>query len=215
MASQFHNRLVGTIVLVALGVIFLPDLLDGKKAREEEQFSEIPLRPATERRQTTEEHYTVISEPVSDDASVELPPASDDLSSADISETGKETSSAKPVNTTDKAKGDESKSAAVEQNAASKVDSLKSSSVAKSDQPAFTLQLGSFNNATNVAALVTQLRKAGFTAYTLPERPVDGQLTKVFVGPDVSEAKLKKLQQDIEKLTRLKGRVVPYNPLES
>ena len=46
MSSQFHNRLVGTVVLVALGVIFLPDILDGKKDRQEEQFSEIPLRPA-------------------------------------------------------------------------------------------------------------------------------------------------------------------------
>ncbi|MGL5907960.1 MAG: SPOR domain-containing protein, partial [Shewanella sp.] len=45
MSSQFHNRLVGTVVLVALGVIFLPDILDGKKDRKEEQFAEIPLRP--------------------------------------------------------------------------------------------------------------------------------------------------------------------------
>ncbi|EAS4517614.1 TPA: cell division protein DedD, partial [Salmonella enterica] len=29
MASKFQNRLVGTIVLVALGVIVLPGLLDG------------------------------------------------------------------------------------------------------------------------------------------------------------------------------------------
>lgn len=31
MASKFQNRLVGTIVLVALGVIILPWLLDGQK----------------------------------------------------------------------------------------------------------------------------------------------------------------------------------------
>lgn len=30
MASRFQSRLVGTIVLVAVGVIILPDLLDGK-----------------------------------------------------------------------------------------------------------------------------------------------------------------------------------------
>lgn len=32
MASKFQNRLVGTIVLVALGVIVLPGLLDGQKS---------------------------------------------------------------------------------------------------------------------------------------------------------------------------------------
>lgn len=31
MASKFQNRLVGTVILVALGVILLPGLLDGKK----------------------------------------------------------------------------------------------------------------------------------------------------------------------------------------
>lgn len=31
MASKFQSRLVGTIVLVAIGVIVLPDVLDGKK----------------------------------------------------------------------------------------------------------------------------------------------------------------------------------------
>ena len=45
MNRQFQNRLVGTIVLVALGVIFLPDLLDGKKTQVVEEFTEIPLRP--------------------------------------------------------------------------------------------------------------------------------------------------------------------------
>lgn len=32
MASKFQNRLVGTIILVAIGVIVLPDVLDGKNA---------------------------------------------------------------------------------------------------------------------------------------------------------------------------------------
>ncbi|MDO2947726.1 SPOR domain-containing protein [Aeromonas simiae] len=50
MASQFQNRLVGTVILVALVVIFLPDLLDGNKQQEveEESFAKIPLRPELE-----------------------------------------------------------------------------------------------------------------------------------------------------------------------
>ena len=49
MASKFQNRLVGTVILVALVVIFLPDLLDGHKlAQKEEAFAKIPLRPDLE-----------------------------------------------------------------------------------------------------------------------------------------------------------------------
>ncbi|MBC3620244.1 SPOR domain-containing protein [Vibrio metschnikovii] len=45
MASKFQSRLVGTIILVAIGVIVLPDLLDGKKMHYQEDVASIPLRP--------------------------------------------------------------------------------------------------------------------------------------------------------------------------
>lgn len=45
MASKFQSRLVGTIILVAIGVIVLPDLLDGKKIHYQEDVASIPLRP--------------------------------------------------------------------------------------------------------------------------------------------------------------------------
>lgn len=41
MASKFQNRLVGTIVLVALGVIVLPGLLDGQKKHYQDEFSRL------------------------------------------------------------------------------------------------------------------------------------------------------------------------------
>ncbi len=50
MATQFQNRLVGTLVLVCLGVIFLPDLFDGKKAHNKENFQSIPLQEEFEER---------------------------------------------------------------------------------------------------------------------------------------------------------------------
>ena len=45
MASKFQNRLTGTIVLVALGVIILPGLLDGQKKHYRDEFAAIPLVP--------------------------------------------------------------------------------------------------------------------------------------------------------------------------
>ncbi|WP_116472875.1 cell division protein DedD [Zobellella maritima] len=45
MATQFQHRLVGTVILFALGVIFLPDLLDGKKQLVQDEAVTIPLRP--------------------------------------------------------------------------------------------------------------------------------------------------------------------------
>ncbi|EPE37438.1 hypothetical protein O1U_0741 [Candidatus Photodesmus katoptron Akat1] len=44
MGSKFQNRLVGTIVLVSITVIVLPDLLDGEKIRYEDPIESIPIR---------------------------------------------------------------------------------------------------------------------------------------------------------------------------
>lgn len=45
MATQFQNRLIGTVILVSFGVIFLPDLLMGKKNDISAPAGSIPLRP--------------------------------------------------------------------------------------------------------------------------------------------------------------------------
>ncbi len=342
MSSQFHNRLVGTIVLVALGVIFLPDMLDGKQPRKEEKFAEIPLRPATLTQSPPAQAFEVVSAPEGGDdyadliepvinseedlaQAVKASPASgaktdtsklaakkdetksqtvssdknaaksDALKTAAVkpkseaevkpksepkSEPKKEvvktataktdsapskqtaavkTEKAKPeaakteVTKTPVAKAEtakvestktdkpketvkvEASKADVAKTSVAKTDTAKvdttntdkpketvktaakeeSPKVATSSKAGLTLQLGAFSSADNVKSLVAQLRKSGYKAYTVPESPKDGALTKVFVGPDVSEAKLKKTQEEIETLTRLKGRIIPFNPLES
>lgn len=43
--SAFQNRLVGTVILVALAVIFLPDIFDGEKVSHQDTFVELPQRP--------------------------------------------------------------------------------------------------------------------------------------------------------------------------
>ncbi|ABV36265.1 sporulation domain protein [Shewanella sediminis HAW-EB3] len=206
MSSHFQNRLVGIIVLVALGVIFLPDILDGKKEHQVEQFSEIPLRPEVE------------SASLPDEALVAL----------DLSEKAKafesssvESDSAAPA--IEPATGAVSADKRAEPQAESKVVAkTESKSIVKAEKKptikpssAYTLQLGSFNNAANVRGLVKQLRGKGFNAYTLPVTPIDGKLTKVFVGPELSKSKLQSLQSGIEKLTKLKGRIVAYEPTAS
>ncbi|QSX35935.1 SPOR domain-containing protein [Shewanella sedimentimangrovi] len=203
MSSQFHNRLVGTVVLVALGVIFLPDILDGKKARVEEQFAEIPLRPEASAELLPASQFEPESLAEDDDAGAP--------SAADESVT--ETATAEPEPERKPAEAEVKQTAQAQPQTQAKPVQTQSQRSAK--QAAWTVQLGAFSNAANVQALVKKLRKAGFSAYTLPARPVDGKLTKVYIGPDVSQEKLTRLLTEVEKLTQLKGKVVAYDPLES
>lgn len=252
MSSQFHNRLVGTVVLVALGVIFLPDILDGKKDRQEEQFSEIPLRPTViEQQKADDDMFEVLSAEdtaalsgadatladagnnADSDKSAALVIAKQDVKAdvkaevkkPEVKQAEVKKPEAKPepkkeppkaTVKTEPAKKTETKAPTVAKTEKPKAETPKASIASRDSlKSGFTLQLGSFNNATNVKALIAQLRKSGFKAYTIPENPKDGVLTKVFVGPDVSEAKLKKIQVEVENLTRLKGWIVPFNPSES
>ncbi len=45
MASKFQSRLVGTVIIVAIGVIVLPDVFDGQKQHYKEEFAAIPIKP--------------------------------------------------------------------------------------------------------------------------------------------------------------------------
>lgn len=47
MTTALKNRLVGTIIIVALAVIFLPDILDGKKQTTQDLFVDLPEQPET------------------------------------------------------------------------------------------------------------------------------------------------------------------------
>ena len=49
MASTFQNRLVGTVIVVALAVIFLPNILDGKKDDNAALTMQIPSKPSLQR----------------------------------------------------------------------------------------------------------------------------------------------------------------------
>ncbi|OIN13158.1 cell division protein DedD [Oceanisphaera psychrotolerans] len=237
MATQFQHRLVGTVILVALGVIFLPDLLDGKQQLAPDEAVTIPLRPELEP-----------ARPV-----VTAPPAAEQLSAGEQERTGQsEPVAAKPeVWAMEQAK--EAPPVApkqVEQPVPPKPQPappapkpappapqpapvVKPAPIIKPApivQPApvikqiapqqvtpqqvapqqgnHVVQLGAFRNAANVNALVNKLRAAGYRAQTTPAVPREGQLNRVWVGPD-SKARLEQQLSALERLTGLKGSVRP------
>lgn len=174
MTAQFKNRLVGTIFLVALGVIFIPDILDGKKTRVEEEFNAIPFAPKLD----------------------SLPPLLIDLPSE----------SASAVQPSDVVAENSSETETT-------VVAGQSSTEVQFEKPAYIVQLGTFKNSQNVTRLVEKLRAEGFQAHSYPEPPVEGELNRVFVGPNVSKKALQQKQKKLKELTGLSGAVKPFDPL--
>jgi len=188
VAKPLHNRMVGTVVLLALGVLFLPDLLNGEKTRVEEQFATIPLRPEVQEATLSEEAFT----PVETQSAPAVAPLQED----DVTD-GVEVVA---VDITPKPQPEQTQAAPVE--------------TAMPTQSGWSIRLGSFRNAANVNRLVKELRAQDYPAYTVPAVPKEGELTVVFVGPEIDQDRIKALQKELAEQHSLQTQLVRYDPLK-
>ncbi|WBM71842.1 cell division protein DedD [Buttiauxella sp. WJP83] len=239
MASKFQNRLVGTIILVALGVIILPGLLDGQKKHYQDEFAAIPLVPKPG---DTDEPDML---PAATQALPSQPPegAAEEVragtatapgldiaslpgdSGAGIDEVPVTREQPKPKPVVEKPKPVEkpqSKTAAdqtaerlammnEEPPVAEKPAKQETAEKAPTGQ-AYVVQLGALKNADKVNEIVGKLRGAGFRVYTSPSTPVQGKVTRILVGPDASKDKLKASLGELSSLSGLNGVVMNYTP---
>ncbi|CAI3962584.1 DedD protein [Alteromonas macleodii] len=203
MTSALKNRLVGTIIVVALAVIFLPDFLDGKKQTNREPFVSVPAnppkKPIVEPESFPSERVAKAAVPaveIQDETALD-----DDLDSSGAGESGRAgeatTATAPAVKTFEE-----------EDNLASQT-VVNTKSVAD-DDAGWVIQLGSFRHEKNVKALLTKLEKAGYRAFSRKIQTSSGPLNKVFVGPDLDKKKLESALPHLKELTSLKGKVTTF-----
>ncbi|NIG87376.1 cell division protein DedD [Serratia symbiotica] len=212
MASKFQNRLVGTVILVALGVIILPGLLDGKKKHYEDEFAAIPLVPkpgdVEENTMLPPVTQPLLATPtVGAEALVEHQVAPE----VAVQQAGHQNTpppppvhKPMPLPTPVDVKPDlmpKPKPAPVQKSV-------------KEQAPvgqAYVVQLGALKNATRVDEIVSSLRLSGYRVFTVPSTPVQGQLTRIYVGPDASKQKLQSSLSALNAISGLSGQVKPYS----
>ncbi|MDC9604566.1 cell division protein DedD [Xenorhabdus griffiniae] len=211
MASKFQNRLVGTIVLVALGVIVLPMIFDGDKKYNENQFAAIPLVP----KPGDEEDIDSIP-PLTQNMPSTPPEGAAQAMQSQEQEPDIEMLSwpspaepitAPPVTVTPEPKKVEP---SPQQKAVTKP---KPEPTEQAPQAAaYVVQLGALKNADKVDEIVARLRLSGHQVYTVPSSPVQGQLTRIYVGPNASRQVLESILPELKELTGLQGQIKNYKP---
>ena len=203
MSAALKNRLVGTIILVAIAVIFLPDLLDGKKESKQNLFVELPPKPSIKKVVAPE---TFDSETVQQGVTRQVEIINEQA--VDDSENTK--SEAEKNQNNDAQEEVAAQRASVAESAlaqATVVDNKAPQSLASAG---WVVQLGSFRHQKNVRELLTVLEKNGYRAFSRPVQTSSGLLTKVFVGPDLQKDKLDKALPHLKEITALQGRVTPF-----
>ncbi|MFQ0977375.1 SPOR domain-containing protein [Vibrio campbellii] len=195
MASKFQSRLVGTIILVAVGVIVLPDVLDGKKLHYKEEFASIPIKPELD---SDVENFEIL-EPVEDDVSLPESPVTATVNESEESHVAVSQPESEPAIQPEEVKQPEQVEVAVrpveEKN--------------QYEDSAWIIQLMALKNHENAVALVEDLQKRGYQAHVKKETA----FTRVIVGPDVSKSKLERQVKELQKITGSKGQLLKFKPL--
>ncbi len=200
-------------MLVALGVIVLPGLLDGQKKHYQDEFAAIPLvpkpgdrdepdmLPAATQALPAQPPEGAAEEVRAGDAAAPSLDASRQAannSEIDVAPEPVVTPKPKPV----------SKPQPREEEPPKKVEEEKP---AAPTGKAYVVQLGALKNADKVNEVVSKLRGAGYRVYTSPTTPVQGKITRILVGPDASKDKLKNSLGELKQISGLSGVVMNYS----
>ena len=220
MSTPFQNRLVGTIIVAAAVIIFVPDILDGKKKSNQADFDAIPEAP------TFTGKIAKKSFPIEKLVLKEKPIVFNEQAKDDQLLTSSDSALNKSKNKTDHINGDKAKvtpATKIKKIVTNSIPNTKNNSAIEKlvlgQQPikainkeAWAIQLGSFRHKSNVAELVTKLKNNGYTVFTKPINTKQGTLTKVFVGPELIKSSLTKKLPALKKLTNVQGKVARFYP---
>jgi DedD protein len=203
LSTPFQNRLVGTIIVAAIAIIFLPDVLDGDKKTYQDNFEAIPAAPKvnfpSEKKNFPQDKLSKFpAQPVSDERAV------DDEKTEHGTDS---TLNASKIKIKTLSKNDEFSTVA-------KTTDKDTSALPEKAVPkqAWVIQLGSFRHKNNVNELVNKLKSNGYTVFTKPIKTKNGTLTKVFVGPELIKSSLEKKLSGLKKLTDVQGKISRFYP---
>ncbi|MDG1024372.1 MAG: SPOR domain-containing protein [Gammaproteobacteria bacterium] len=196
MNQGAKQRIVGTVVLLALALIFLPIIFDGQGSYEAPVTSRIPDIPI----------ISILPEPVQS-----RPVIVNDTQPI-------EPAIAATVNLVEEVVSEIEEAAVIEE-AAAEVEITESQAIFSREVPAlsdaglpqgWSVRLGSFSDAENASNLLVRLQEAGYKAYTRDISSDQGSLTGVFVGPWLDRGQVNEYQRKLQEEFSLAGLVVRY-----
>ncbi|MFC3392808.1 SPOR domain-containing protein [Aidingimonas halophila] len=212
-----RERLSGAIIIVALGVIFIPMLFDDPAPRDSEQTPVLTIdQPVDVER--TEVDDPQPPESLSDEE-VEAPNVED--VPEDIADTEDDSDSESASTSTasdtdpiaelarDAEEGGDSDDAASESEESDDSDAEQepetTAPTADAEPGQWAVQVGSFREIDNAEGLASQLSEEGFTTY---QRERDDDLTSVYVGPFDSSEDGEQAMNDLKERVNIQGLLV-------
>lgn len=201
MNQGAKQRIVGTVVLLALALIFLPIIFDGEGSYQAPISSRIPDTPV----------ISILPEPVQSRpvivGDVDEPEAELEPEPAEVASVEPDTESEEPA--TAEARDEPESGVEISESEAIFNREVPQLSAAGLPQ-GWVVRLGSFSDAENASNLVARLQAAGYKAYTRAIPSDQGSLTGVYVGPWLDRGLVNDYQRKLQEEFSLAGLVVRY-----
>ena len=198
MNQGAKQRIVGTAVLLALALIFLPIIFDGEGSYQAPVSSRIPEAPIISiLPEPTQSRPIIVGnvETIEPDASAAVSLIEE------VAELAEEPSVA--IATQETVNDVEITDAPI---FSREVPQLSDAGLPQG----WVVRLGSFSDSENASNLVTRLQDAGYKAYSRVMRSSQEALTGVFVGPWLDRGQVNEYQQKLQEEFNLAGLVVRY-----
>lgn len=191
MDDGLKQRLVGALVLLALGVLFVPVLFEPENRRKVDRTTQIPPAPHIE--------TLVVKDPVRNKSIEVVKPAAQmyELLPETESETVAATKAAPKV-----------KAASSSQPKSPDRKVLDERGVPK----AWAVQVASFNTEARAEVLRDQLLDQEYPAFTRTLNTSKGRVTRVYVGPKINRDKALTLKGVLDKSLKVDTLVVKFSP---
>jgi DedD protein len=200
MDDGLKQRLVGAIVLVAVGIIFVPSLLNQEGRREVDLATQVPPEPVVMPRpleipdptqpqdipapKSLEDNYAHPDDPVDEEMQEE------------------------PETTIRVVENGEAVEA-VEADASPQPQSVLNE---EGIPQAWSIQVSSFESESNAVAFEHKLKAAGYTAYTRSSRVNNANVYRVFVGPKINRQTALATKAEIDKAFKTQAMLVEFKP---
>jgi DedD protein len=189
------QRIVGTIVLLALGLIFLPIIFDGQGSYQPSVSSRIPPAP----------EVPILPEPQPSRPQIQIEETALLGESGSSPEADAEQTVADPLEESLQEAGEV---AVVESESAfqREVPTLDENGLPQG----WSVRLGTFANAANAENLLNRLLEAEYKAYSRVITANESTMTAIFVGPWLERGRVEQFQQELQDRFQLNGMIVRY-----
>ena len=188
MKQGTKQRIVGTIVIASLALIFLPIIFDGQGSHQTQTASRIPEQPVV----------PILPEPQQSRPVI--------ISDADLVVTETKPEPERVTKTKEERASDLIEVSASESGFTRDIPILNSAGLPNGG----SIRLGSFSEASNATNLMQRLQTAGYKAYIRGIDSEQVELTGVFVGPWLERALVNDYIDQLRDEFQLEGMVVRY-----